>query len=568
MYDKNGEISYDVNYETECVDSRQFICVEASSEWINDADRAFPVIIDPTLKRNVLQDTYISSQFPNTNYGSSERIWISANATAFIYSIIPALPSNATVTSASLNVAYYYYDSVTSGYVRVGTYLVGQSWTESKLTWISANETTNLGISTTMLASTYMYGNVSATEASPKWTAFSIPSIVMDMYAGIPNYGIALKYLSGTNSSVILKSKETGSTYCPYLSITYTLDTLTVPNGSYYFRNGDLGNYMRTKNGSTANNAIIESDAINGSKDQLWTCTYLHNGYYRIISENSHKAISVQIGKEDDADTALVQTTSSANHQQQWKITKTSHGMYKIKARSSESYSTDLCMAAGSGILTSSGRNVEQRKYVDDSNYKDEWILQSPGNATFLLGIEETGLGHDHVSCFTDVMGHLSGTQYNNYNIIYTNYISVPNARSNIANAKIVVTRSHGGFDANGTYICLSNTDTQSNLGSSEIYNFSTSTPVVDLSNCELILFVACYTGNHNTQSLPHAAVKAGAKCSVGFEKELWCTTANDWINYFFEYYIQGFDVETACLKASNKCGNVFNINTYRIVSQ
>ncbi|MGM9681406.1 MAG: DNRLRE domain-containing protein [Eubacteriales bacterium] len=374
MYDENGEISYDVSYDTVSVDNRLFIAVEASSEWINDADRAFPVVIDPTLTRNATRDTYISSQYPDTNYGSSSRIWISANATAFIYIPMPTLPSNATITGASLNVAYYYYDSVTSGSIRVGAYLMGQSWTESGLTWTSANRTTNLGIAPTQLSTAYMYGNVGATETSPKWATFSIPSVVKDMYAGIPNYGFALKYLSGTNSSVILKSKEAGSTYCPYLSIVYQLDELIVSNGTYILKNGLLNNYIQPDDSDSpnysTNNAAIELHSFNGGTHQKWQITYLHNGYYRIICSKNNKALSVQIGEENTENASLVQTTRSPNYQQQWKITKTSHGMYKIKARSSESNTADLCMAS-----ETNGSNVEQRKFVDDMNYNDEWLL-------------------------------------------------------------------------------------------------------------------------------------------------------------------------------------------------
>ena len=79
------------------------------------------------------------------------------------------------------------------------------------------------------------------------------------------------------------------------------------------------------------------------------------------------------------------------------------------------------------------------------------------------------------------------------------------------------------------------------------------------------MLFVACETAAHPTRSLPDAAVAAGAKVAIGFEQNIGCSTANEWVKYFFDYYLQGYSVEEAAKKAAEDCNHVNNIDSFRL---
>ena len=82
-------------------------------------------------------------------------------------------------------------------------------------------------------------------------------------------------------------------------------------------------------------------------------------------------AVEIQNHKEN-IDLVLKPYTGSNN--QKWKITLTSYGSYKIKAKSSESITDrDLVMVVQTNILYSEGLNIQQRQYVDNTSYKDEW---------------------------------------------------------------------------------------------------------------------------------------------------------------------------------------------------
>jgi hypothetical protein len=129
------------------------------------------------------------------------------------------------------------------------------------------------------------------------------------------------------------------------------------------------------ENASTSSGAIMEQWEFDGGDYQKWILSYAGDGYYKIISAKSGLALSVQANKLGEEDEALVQELYDSEYRQQWKITLTSHGSFKIKARSSEAYGSDLVMCVGAFWLFPNGVDIEQRPYVDNTSYNDEWLL-------------------------------------------------------------------------------------------------------------------------------------------------------------------------------------------------
>ena len=99
-------------------------------------------------------------------------------------------------------------------------------------------------------------------------------------------------------------------------------------------------------------------------------------------------------------------------------------------------------------------------------------------------------------------------------------------------------------------------------MTSNQIYNFSNNTAIVDLSNCDLLLFVGCQTANHATKSLPQAAVNTGAEAALGFTGDIDCTIANKWLPLFFDYYLSGYSVQNAANEAARALNDAGEINT------
>lgn len=156
---------------------------------------------------------------------------------------------------------------------------------------------------------------------------------------------------------------------------------LVLPEGKYFFQNRELGNYMQIDNDDASNGhlsqaAILELWDFNGGEHQKWDVLHVRDGYYRIVSLCGDKVISVPTDGFDSAST-LWQAFYGEFDYQHWKITQTATGSYVLRPKSAESYATDWCMGAGDGVLITNGRNVKQRAYTNDSDFKDEWILFS-----------------------------------------------------------------------------------------------------------------------------------------------------------------------------------------------
>lgn len=368
MYDADGDVSYDVSYDLEDLGNGVYsLTVSANNEWINDAERAFPVVIDPTIAFEAsYRDTYINSSDPDVNYGHSNELWISSTRTTFMkYYSLPSIPDDATINRATLNLNYYY--RVTSGSLDIGLYLVYVDWAEYSLTWNSANQNMWLGILPSQLGTATLAASSSITEDTPGLASINVTELVQAWYAGMANYGIALKYKEGSNKSVIIKSWEAGSSTRAKYEISYSTGGLPLSNGTYFFNNAEFDKYMQIDNNASTSEdgAILELWDFDGTSDQKWTLEYLHNGYYKITSYASGKAITAPSEKDD----SLTQKDYSVSSDQMWKITSAGNGMHKLKPKSNTSY----YMAAGDGIFTSDGRNVEIRSSQSDN--KDEWYL-------------------------------------------------------------------------------------------------------------------------------------------------------------------------------------------------
>lgn len=321
----------------------------------------------------VVYDTYVSSSNTNTNYGSSPEVKISAGNTQIGYFKIyePAIPSCSTITDAFFRIPYYF-TTANSNYINVGAYQIMENWSESSVSWSS-----NINVSNDRLSNAYTYA--SATENNPEYVILGIVDAAKSWYSrSANNYGIAVKYENGNASTVLMKSWESHEEITT-MTIDYSMDELIINEGTYFIKNGHLDKYIQIDDGDSdnnynTNNAILEMWDITEVSYQKWDFEYLHNGYYKIKSYKSGKVISVKEGNENNSNNALVQQTYNGSDRQQWKISESDNGNYIIKAKSSESYSTNRVMCIGEGI-GGNGRNVEQREYSNNNIFKDEWNM-------------------------------------------------------------------------------------------------------------------------------------------------------------------------------------------------
>lgn len=157
----------------------------------------------------------------------------------------------------------------------------------------------------------------------------------------------------------------------------------TFVTAEYYIRNRHYPRYVQVDDNDkpdySTSGSILEQWSFCGGEHQRWTIQSVGGGYYKIENVKSGMAISVPANKIGSEDVALVQEPYADLDRQKWKITLTSHGSFKIKAKSAEAITNkDLAMVIGDSLFgDSNGLNVEQRKYVDNESYRDEWELIS-----------------------------------------------------------------------------------------------------------------------------------------------------------------------------------------------
>lgn len=276
MYDADGDYSDEVSYRIlETEEAGQYLlAVVADENWFSERDRAFPVTIDPSIQTNVLADTYIDKNNPGRNYNSASRLKLSSDSIVFLSMVTPTLPEGSTFLSAMVRACCYYDDSVTSGKVVIGAYQVTSAWNPSTITWNSANQNANFGISTTRLSSITMIGNRGYYENSPRVGMFPVTDAVRSWLSGTSNCGIALKYDSGTIDSVQIHSRESGNSYGVTFLVTYRQKTL--PNGVYRLKNVADYRSLDVKDGGYTDGTALQiwTTYTSLNRNQLYKITY------------------------------------------------------------------------------------------------------------------------------------------------------------------------------------------------------------------------------------------------------------------------------------------------------
>ena len=347
----------------------RYQAIVAAESTVQDGDAA---TASTSFNGSVFLDSYITSSNPNGFYGNSSQLTVGTIQTAYMKCDLPELPSNATIENAELHFWYKY--NITTGSLTMKAYLVNFPWDESDLNWTKANSYPNLGMDTywsesislpAVTTPTPTHVSISITEAAQRWKMDGIQ----------PNYGIAFKRVSGSNNSVLLMSSEASSAYRPYAVITYSLDELPVENGSYYLRSGKHLSYFARRDRS--NSCVI--DTYSSESSCKWEFQYLHNGYYAIQNTYNNKALAVAPGFDTTAGEELVVESFVGDPRQQWSITPTANGLFKISPRCAESHTANLAMC----LMTPNNSQYDPRyldivqdSYTFDSILADEWLIQ------------------------------------------------------------------------------------------------------------------------------------------------------------------------------------------------
>jgi RHS repeat-associated protein len=220
--DETGSPAYaeGATMKVEPGEDRSMVTIHVPAEWLTDKERVFPVVIDPTVTQPAAVDTYVSSLYPNTAYGSATTMKVGYYdaSTGWNRALVRFdLPADLTsggggyVISANLKLyqwLQYYAGQAMPTHVGMMT----KTWSGSS-TWNS------LG--------TYEITDAKTISvAMSTWLDLSCADVVQKWASGTkPNHGFVVYQMPSEGQTYwrqFRSSEYTGTTYDPRLVINYT----------------------------------------------------------------------------------------------------------------------------------------------------------------------------------------------------------------------------------------------------------------------------------------------------------------------------------------------------------
>ncbi len=307
---------------------------------------------------------------------------------------------------------------------------------------------------------------------------------------------------------------------------TCTIQSGPIENGFYRIKNAKTGDYLTSTFFDLNNRTKCLS--IDGSILQIWNIVVEQNSdtFYSIKSILNQSYLTIEsISGTDYISTTL--TRSDINTR--WNFIEREMG-YSIQTGNN---STDVV-----DIPQDTHGYLQHLPYTNDSDYGDEWILESVNmNAYFVGLIDDTG-GHDHVSFITDCKENME----------YIGAAVDSSTATSFAKSSILSSLQTHGFFAYRGHGSIYNGNIESciDIGNNNVISsYDITTSAMDLSDCIFAFFMACETGA-GAFSLPEAAVSAGAEFAIGCKYDILCNEANTLTVLFVSNYSGGYSIETS----------------------
>ncbi len=277
------------------------------------------------------------------------------------------------------------YDNITSACYRftegssndatavLQAYFVKSAWNESTITWNNKPAYYNEIISS---------ANINNSRNSSQYDLY-ITKAVQGWLQGLPNYGIMFRERDDDQWQTLFS--DNCSINQPCLVVTYVDDAAPtqapgIKNDTlYYLLNKANGKYLAAAGTTTGSYVTENSSAAIAQK--AWTLSSRGNNYYSITCNG----LALTASSTASGSTIKLQTYSSTNTQQQWKIIRNWDGSYQLINKAAESRS--LCLSGGA---QTNGTNVKLAAHtlpIDTTKRNADWTLipAVKGTASFLF---------------------------------------------------------------------------------------------------------------------------------------------------------------------------------------
>lgn len=199
MVDSNEVVNNEIYYILNKVTDGYELILVLDKAWLECEERKYPIYIDPTIiteESDDLEDTYISSKYPDTNYCTSEILKASMpTADEICRSLIkfnlPAIATGSNVIDSQMYVyeCPYNYPAGTYYSHHATIHRITDDWNVNTATWNNMNDKYDTKIEDYK----YSEGEVNITSFTADYVSFNITNLVKRWYAGSQNYGLMIK---------------------------------------------------------------------------------------------------------------------------------------------------------------------------------------------------------------------------------------------------------------------------------------------------------------------------------------------------------------------------------------
>ena len=305
MIDAKGLFSDSVTMTMTSSGDEYILTVTADKEWLNEENREFPVVIDPTIlikpdRINDIFDTYVDSATPTTNHYLSTYSIIGHNSLgtgrAYLKFNLPTLPHCGVIINATLGLIQMGYDPGNGVTNHMVVYESPSAQNYQTLTWNNQPSFTNQPIADYTAFQSGSNGSV--------FYALDITKIAKKWFEDGTNNGLFLASANESSSwrSTIYTSNYTGYDAYPMISVSY-IDNVGLED-YWAYETVDLGRsgtaYINEYNGLLTyvhNDINLGGNITYLSASHIYSNNYAENGYpygfgFRLSAQESITTIT------------------------------------------------------------------------------------------------------------------------------------------------------------------------------------------------------------------------------------------------------------------------------------
>ena len=387
IYDSSEEEkSYiETDYSLEKTDDYSYLLTVSLDEEYIASGLTYPVCIDPTLKyetQSTIYDAPIYSNMPYNNFYTASVCYLGYHSddygigrlligfTELAYSDLLQSFGEANSNKELISVNLHIYGSplgTTATGVSVHEFYGADPWYDDTVTWgsVSANSYSQALASLTFSGTSSGFYSLNITPAALHWIGNDMMSY------GYVARGLIIKNSNEgeTESSraKMVSTENSALSTCPYLTITYSSK---VEEGTYYIKNVATNLFVDIETPSPMIGIPAELKGLSKENRERWYISKGNRGYYTIKNVETNLYLSVNNNSSEN-NASIVLTASDSAEGAQWSFALSGEKKYIMYARCVDYSNKALNIPSGA----TSGSNLIQFLYSNDSNYSDEWNL-------------------------------------------------------------------------------------------------------------------------------------------------------------------------------------------------